>query len=115
VTRVGRTSRRLGGPWLLVTASSVGASDSLRVTIWRRLRSLGALYLQQSACLLPARPEVKREVRRLLERVRAQGGSARIMTIRFEDAREEEAVIEEMRATSSTRSCSNECPPSSRN
>jgi hypothetical protein len=44
--------------WLLVTASSVGAADSLRVAIWRKLRSLGALYLHQSVCVLPARADV---------------------------------------------------------
>ena len=59
-------------PWLLVTASAGGAG-SLRVAIWRKLRSLGALYLHQSVCVLPARPEVEREIRRLVDRVRANG------------------------------------------
>jgi len=60
----------------LVTASSAGAADSLRVAIWRKLRSLGALYLHQSVCVLPARPDVRREIRRLVDRVRANGGTA---------------------------------------
>ena len=38
--------------------------------VWRKLRSLGALYLQQSVCLLPALP-VARDVRRLADRVAA--------------------------------------------
>ena len=42
----------------------------------RKLRSLGALYLQQSVCLLPEREETTRQVRRLLDRVRQHGGSA---------------------------------------
>ena len=75
-------------PWLLVTASSAGATDSLRVTIWRKLRSLGALYLQQSVCVLPARPEVEREIRRLVDRVRANGGSARVLHVTFGEAGE---------------------------
>jgi ChrB-like protein len=82
--------------WLLVSASSAGAPDSLRVAIWRRLRSLGALYVHQSVCLLPARPEVRREVRRLVERVRGQGGSARVLTIRFDDPAEEARIIAEL-------------------
>jgi hypothetical protein len=85
-----------GGPWLLVTASSAGAADSLRVTIWRKLRSLGALYLHQSVCVLPARPEVQREIRRLVDRVRANGGTARVLRIAFDDVNEEAQVIAEL-------------------
>jgi hypothetical protein len=84
--------------WLLVTASSAGAADSLRVAIWRKLRSLGALYLQQSVCLLPARAEVRREIRRLIDRVHANGGSARVLRIAFDDAGEEAQVIAELQA-----------------
>ena len=87
-----------GEAWLLVTASSAGAADSLRVAIWRKLRSLGALYLQQSVCLLPARPDVEREIRRLADRVRVNGGAARVLRITFDDAREETHVISELQA-----------------
>jgi hypothetical protein len=87
-----------GAPWLLVTASSAGASDSLRVAIWRKLRSLGALYLQQSVCVLPARPDVEREIRRLVGRVRANGGAARVLRIAFEDGAEEAQLVAELRA-----------------
>jgi chromosome segregation ATPase len=87
-----------GEPWLLVTASSAGATDSLRVAIWRKLRSLGALYLQQSVCVLPARADVEREIRRLVDRVRANGGAARVLRITFEDAKEEAQLISELRA-----------------
>jgi hypothetical protein len=83
---------------LLVAASSAGAADSLRVAIWRKLRSLGALYLHQSVCVLPARPDVQREVRRLADRVRANGGTARVLRIVFDDANEEAQVIAELQA-----------------
>jgi hypothetical protein len=84
--------------WLLVTASSAGAADSLRVAIWRKLRSLGALYLHQSVCVLPARPDVQREIRRLVDRVRANGGTARVLRIVFDDVTEEAQVISELQA-----------------
>ena len=38
--------------WLVVSVSTAGAAASLRLRVWRKLRSLGALYLQQSVCLL---------------------------------------------------------------
>ena len=85
-------------PWLLITASSAGAADSLRVAIWRKLRSLGALYLHHSVCVLPARPDVQREIRRLVDRVRANGGTARVLCIAFDDANEEAQVVAELQA-----------------
>ena len=48
-------------------------------------------------CLLPARPEVQREIRRLADRVRSQGGSARVLRIAFDDPDEESHVVGELR------------------
>jgi len=84
--------------WLLISASTAGGAGTLRVQVWRKLRSLGALYLQQSVCLLPARPEVIREVRRLADRIRHQGGAARVLAIAFTEPAEERAVIAELDA-----------------
>jgi hypothetical protein len=90
--------KHIGEPWLLVTASSAGAPDSLRVAIWRKLRSLGVLYVQQSVCVVPARPDVRREIRRLVDRVEVTGGSARALTIRFDDPDEEAQIVAELQA-----------------
>lgn len=84
--------------WLLVSVSTAGAAAALRVQVWRKLRSLGALYLQQSACLLPARAEVTREVRRLLDRVHRQGGTGRLLHVDLTDPAEQAQVIAEMNA-----------------
>jgi len=84
--------------WLLVSPSTAGAAATLRVQVWRKLRSLGALYLQQSVCLLPARDEVVREVRRLADRVRRQGGSCRLLHVVLADEAERAQVVAEMNA-----------------
>ncbi|NKQ55636.1 hypothetical protein HFP15_22390 [Amycolatopsis sp. K13G38] len=81
--------------WSLISVSTAGGAGTLRVQVWRKLRSLGALYLQQSVCLLPARPEVVKEVRRLADRIRHQGGTARVLSMAFTDPAEEQAVIAE--------------------
>src|SRR5712691_3972553 len=77
--------------WLVVSVSSAGAAASLRVQVWRKLRSLGALYLQQSVCLLPAAADVARDMRRLAGRVRQGGGTARVLPMAFTDAEVEES------------------------
>ncbi len=83
---------------MLVTASTGSASASLRVFVWRRLRSLGALYVQQSVCLLPDRPEVSRQLQRLMDRVTREGGQGRLLHLRLADGDERAAVIAELQA-----------------
>jgi hypothetical protein len=84
--------------WLLVSVSTAGAAATLRVQVWRKLRSLGALYLQQSVCLLPAREDVAREVRRLADRVRRQGGSCRLLHVGIADDAERAQLVAELNA-----------------
>jgi hypothetical protein len=86
-----------GGEWLLV-AVSTGGSSTLRVHTWRKLRSLGALYLQNSVCLLPRHAETLRAVNRLAGRIRREGGSARVLRIALTDGEEEHAVVDAFRA-----------------
>jgi hypothetical protein len=87
------TASALG--WLLIAISTAGAPASLRTQVWRRLRSLGAVYLHQSVCLLPDRPEVARAVHRLLDRVRHDGGQARLLRIVLSQPAEQASVIAE--------------------
>lgn len=81
-----------------MSVSTAGAVGTLRVQVWRKLRSLGALYVQQSVCLLPARPAVSREVARLADRVRRQGGTARVLQVDLIDSGEQAGVIAELNA-----------------
>ena len=80
--------------FLLVSASTAGARPATRVRVWRKLRSLGALYLHQSVCLLPDRKPVRRQVQRLLASVRADGGTARSLTVTVDDEAEYAEVVE---------------------
>src|SRR3954453_18361323 len=81
--------------WLLITVSTPrGGSSTLRVYAWRKLRSLGAHYLQQSVCLLPATPKTMRTVARLVARLRAGGGPGEVLRIRLTDSKKEAAVID---------------------
>jgi Protein ChrB, N-terminal len=81
--------------WLLITISTPrGGSSTLRVYAWRKLRSLGAHYLQQSVCLLPATPKTTRAAARLVTRLRAEGGRGEMLRIRLTDAQQEAAVID---------------------
>jgi hypothetical protein len=78
--------------WLLVVVST-GGSSTLRVHAWRRLRSLGALYLQNSVCLLPQRSETTRAVARLLDRVQREGGEGQALAISLAETAEERRIV----------------------
>lgn len=84
--------------WVLVTVTLTAGLGSLRVHVWRKLRSLGAVYLQSSVCLLPDRPEVRREVRLLLDRVHRDGGTAQSLHISLTDPSELEWLHAEFNA-----------------
>ena len=83
--------------WLLITVSTPrGGTSTLRVYAWRNLRSLGAHYLQQSVCLLPATPKTTRAAARLVTRLRAEGGQGEMLRIHLTDAKQEATVIDAM-------------------
>ncbi|MEC5181542.1 Chromate resistance protein ChrB [Arthrobacter sp. CG_A4] len=82
--------------WLLVTVSTAGAPAALRVTVWRKLKELGALYLQQSACLLPQLPATSRAISQLSTRIMRDGGTVRVLTMAFSDPAQEQDIIREL-------------------
>jgi hypothetical protein len=90
---------RVARDWLLITVSPPGGgSSTLRVYAWRNLRSVGAHYLQQSVCLLPATPATMRAAAKVVTRLRAEGGSGQVLRIQLEDSKQEAKVIDAMQA-----------------
>ena len=59
---------------------------------------LGAYYLQQSVCVLPATPATTRVATKVVRRLRAEGGQGEMLRIQLEDARQEAKVIDAMQA-----------------
>jgi hypothetical protein len=86
-----------GERWLLVTVST-GGSSTMRVHAWRKLRALGALYLQNSVALVPARPQTVRAMAKLLDRLCQAGGEGRALPITITDPGEERRLIDQISA-----------------
>ncbi|MGW6606143.1 Chromate resistance protein ChrB [Streptomyces sp. NPDC055036] len=84
--------------FLLVSVSTAEAPTATRVRVWRKLRSLGAHYVQQSVCLLPDREPVRRQVQRLIASVRGDGGTARRLTVEIPDAAEYSELVRQFNA-----------------
>jgi hypothetical protein len=78
--------------WLLVNVDAGGSSASV-FDAWRRLRALGAHYLQPSVCLLPERPDTRTAVDRVVTRVQRAGGTARVFPIGIREVANEDDVV----------------------
>jgi len=65
--------------WLLLIYRIKAESSGHRTYVWRQLRQLGAVYLQQAAAVLPDRPDLRGELDRLGGRIRSAGGEASLL------------------------------------
>ncbi len=63
-------------PWLLLTYRLPAEPSRHRVAVWRELRKVGAISLQQATWALPSRREFLEAVRRALALVERAGGEA---------------------------------------
>lgn len=67
--------------------------SKLRVGIWRRIRGMGAVYLQNSVCVLPRSPDHQRQLRMVQRDIERGGGEAVIFETTALDAKQEELVV----------------------
>lgn len=66
--------------WLLLVYRIPSEPTRLRAAVWRRLKSLGAVYLQNSAAALPASENAERALRRLRREILEMQGSAVLLS-----------------------------------
>jgi hypothetical protein len=64
--------------WLLLIYTLPKEPSSLRTTIWREVRRLGALSLQHAVCLLPCSEGHREQYHRLSQRIEEYGGEAMV-------------------------------------
>jgi hypothetical protein len=71
---------RAASQWLLLIYRIPSEPTRLRAAVWRRLKSLGAVYLQNSAAALPAGDAAERAMRKLRREIVEMNGTAMLMT-----------------------------------
>ena len=69
--------------WLLLIYTVPSEPSRLRATVWRELKKVGAVYLRDGVCVLPAHPETAEAFRAIAARIADLGGQATLV----EDAR----------------------------
>lgn len=69
-----------GSGWLLLIYRIPSEPTRLRAAVWRRLKSLGAIYLQNSAAALPASAGAERALRKLRREILDMSGTAVLLS-----------------------------------
>ena len=65
--------------WLVLIYKVPSEPTRLRATVWRRLKALGAVYLQNSVASLPASADAERAMRSLRKEIVEMGGTAQLL------------------------------------
>lgn len=80
-------------PWLLLTYKVPPEPAAKRIALWRRLKGMGAVYLQNGVCLVPRTDDHVRRLKMLENDVAEMGGEAVILeTVALDRAQEEKVV-----------------------
>jgi len=66
--------------WLVLVYRIPSEPTRLRAAAWRRLKGLGAVYLQNSVAALPATPQTERALRKLRHDIVEMSGTALLLS-----------------------------------
>jgi hypothetical protein len=66
--------------WLVLIYRVPSEPSRLRAAVWRRIKSLGAIYLQSSAAALPASVQAERALRKLRSEITDMSGTAVLLS-----------------------------------
>ena len=84
--------------WLILIYHLPREPSRHRVAVWRKLKALGALYLQDGAAALPDDAVTREQLEWLQLRVREVGGEATLWEALPNTVAEDRALVEEFRA-----------------
>ncbi|HEY0865850.1 MAG TPA: Chromate resistance protein ChrB [Fimbriimonas sp.] len=90
-------------PWTLLVYRIPSQPSKLRLNVWRKLASLGALYLQDAVCVLPSRPDTDDAFRDVYRTIVESGGSGFLFESKILEPADEEQVVEGFRKLSDDR------------
>ena len=79
--------------WLTVTYKVPAEPSRTRVYLWRKLKELGAVYVQQGAAILPMTETLLAQVLALKAEVVSSGGEVLVGRMKFVDEDDDARVI----------------------
>jgi hypothetical protein len=79
-------------PWMLMVYRVPTESSRARVAVWRDLKRLGGLYLQQCVCVLPKTAQTDEEIDAIRQRVAGFGGTSNLFEISVDEAQRPDLI-----------------------
>jgi hypothetical protein len=80
--------------WLIIIYRIPSTPSTSRVTVWKKVKGLGAFLLQQSVYILPNSPVTKEAMNALKEQIQHLGGECKILEIASLGEDQEKEIIE---------------------
>ena len=84
--------------WLLFTYKIPSEPAAGRIALWRKLKAMGAIYLQGGVCVLPKSDDHVRRLKILENDAASLGGEAVILETVALDPQQEQKVLDRFRA-----------------
>ncbi len=84
--------------WLLIAYKVPPEPASKRVAMWRRLKGMGAVYLQNGVCLLPKTDDHARRLKMTENDIAEMGGDAVILETMALDRAQQDKVVARFKA-----------------
>lgn len=84
--------------WLLLTYKVPADPSSRRVGLWRRLKGMGAIYLQSGVCLLPRSDDHLRRLKIIENEIAEMGGDCVLLQTVGLDPAQEQKIVGRFRA-----------------
>lgn len=66
--------------WLILAYKVPTEPTRIRTAVWRQVKALGCLHLQQAVWLLPKNPQTEAELQKLSARIEEMGGEASLLS-----------------------------------
>ncbi len=79
--------------WILLVYRIPSQPSRYRLQVWRKLQSLGVLYLQDAVCILPSREGLHEELTEVGATVKESGGSVNLFAIESILPGEDEQIV----------------------
>ena len=79
--------------WLLLVYKIPREPSAPRVQVWRKLKQLGALLLQDAVWVLPAKPRTREQFQWLAAEINELGGEAAVWQSRLLPPAESQAIV----------------------
>ena len=98
IKRQARTAKGAPLSWRVLIYRVPTEPASKRVAVWRDLKRLGALYLQQCVCIFPAIPTLTAEVDEVAAKIPALGGETFLLEVPRLHPEDEARIVEAFRA-----------------